>query len=189
MCNKVKAEGGVRVGHRSPSQMQPIDADASETTPSVASTLSPGDVPSTDASPLELSDDTFDSAVINNGLMMIDFWAPWCSPCRAIAPVLEEVVKERAGKLVLAKLNVRREPCDSLPLRRPGDTDRLHNQEGRDPRPHRGGCAEGRNRPADSTLPLSPSPDPLRVVVKDPPGEGLLDIVNVEQVSKHNPLP
>lgn len=91
--------------------MQPIGADASETTPSVASRLPPGDASSTDASPLELSDDTFDNAVINNGLMMIDFWAPWCSPCRAIASVLEEVVKERPGKLVLAKLNVDENPA------------------------------------------------------------------------------
>ncbi len=65
---------------------------------------------SLDIPPMELSDDTFDSAVLNNGLMMIDFWAPWCSPCRAVAPILEEVVKDNAGKLVLAKLNVDENP-------------------------------------------------------------------------------
>jgi thioredoxin 1 len=64
----------------------------------------------TDPTPLELSDGTFESAVINNGLMLVDFWAPWCSPCGAIAPILEEVVKDNAGKLLLARLNVDENP-------------------------------------------------------------------------------
>jgi thioredoxin 1 len=91
--------------------MQPNGGDDSGTTPAVPSPLPAGEASSLDASPLELSDDTFDSAVINNGLMMIDFWAPWCSPCRAIAPILEEVVRDSAGKLVLAKLNVDENPA------------------------------------------------------------------------------
>ena len=90
--------------------MQPNDAGDSETVSS-ASPLSTGDVSPLDAAPLELSDDTFDSALINNDLMLVDFWAPWCSPCRAIAPVLEEVVKGSAGKLLLAKLNVDENPA------------------------------------------------------------------------------
>ena len=62
---------------------------------------------------LELTDATFDSAVIGNDLMLVDFWAPWCSPCRAIAPVLEEIVRESSGKLRLAKLNVDDNPRTS----------------------------------------------------------------------------
>jgi thioredoxin 1 len=91
--------------------MRPNDAGDSETISS-AKTLVPSGEPSpVGAVPLELSDVTFGSAVINNGLMLVDFWAPWCSPCRAIAPVLEEVVRDSAGKLLLAKLNVDENPA------------------------------------------------------------------------------
>jgi thioredoxin len=59
---------------------------------------------------LELSDDSFDSAVMNNGLMLVDFWAPWCSPCIALTPLLEEIARDNAGKVVLGKLNIDENP-------------------------------------------------------------------------------
>ena len=55
----------------------------------------------------------FDNAVVRASSkvpVLVDFWAPWCAPCRALAPVLERVATEFAGRLILAKLNTDEEP-------------------------------------------------------------------------------
>ncbi len=55
--------------------------------------------------PAEISDATFEND-IKTGLTLVDFWAPWCGPCRMIAPILETINTEYAGKVKVAKLNV-----------------------------------------------------------------------------------
>jgi len=58
-----------------------------------------------------LTEKTFDETVATaEGLLLVDFWAPWCGPCRAIAPMLDSVVDDAAGTVTLAKVNVDDEP-------------------------------------------------------------------------------
>ena len=54
-----------------------------------------------------ISDASFETDVLKSGTpVLVDYWAEWCGPCKAIAPILEEVAKEYDGKLVIAKLDV-----------------------------------------------------------------------------------
>ena len=59
---------------------------------------------------VELTETTFDQVTGEDTLVLVDFWAEWCAPCRAIAPVLKELAAEKNGNLRIGKLDVDAHP-------------------------------------------------------------------------------
>ncbi len=56
--------------------------------------------------PIVVTDGTFSSEIAKHNLMVVDFWAPWCGPCRMVGPLIEQLAAEYAGKVVFGKMNV-----------------------------------------------------------------------------------
>lgn len=55
---------------------------------------------------LQLTDASFNSTVASSPILLVDFWAPWCGPCKMIGPIIDEIAEELAGKVTVAKVNV-----------------------------------------------------------------------------------
>lgn len=63
--------------------------------------------------PIELDDSDFTESINKFPLLLVDFWAPWCGPCRMMSPVIDQVGNEYQGKLVVGKVNVDENPSIS----------------------------------------------------------------------------
>ena len=63
---------------------------------------------------IAVNDSNFKDVVSSNKLVMVDFWATWCGPCRMLSPIVDEISSEMADKVVVAKCNV--DECDSTPV-------------------------------------------------------------------------
>lgn len=60
--------------------------------------------------PIEVTDSNFNEVIRSNRLVVIDCWAPWCAPCRVMTPIINDLAKEYAGKILFGKLNVDENP-------------------------------------------------------------------------------
>lgn len=61
--------------------------------------------------PFHLTDANFNETIKKNPLVLVDFWAGWCGPCRALAPTIVELAKEYTGRVLVAKLDVDENPA------------------------------------------------------------------------------
>jgi thioredoxin 1 len=60
--------------------------------------------------PVEVTDMNFNDVVRSSSLVVVDCWAPWCAPCRMMAPIIDEMARDYAGKILFGKLNVDENP-------------------------------------------------------------------------------
>jgi len=60
--------------------------------------------------PLNLEDATFFQTINKFPIMLVDFWAPWCGPCRMMSPIIDQIGKDYLGKLVIGKINIDENP-------------------------------------------------------------------------------
>ena len=69
-----------------------------------------GSSSSASGKPIDLTQETFKNVVERNSLVVVDFWAAWCGPCRMVAPIIESMAKDYTGRILFGKVNVDENP-------------------------------------------------------------------------------
>jgi thioredoxin len=101
-------------GSDMPLALEQLQAKVAEISPALPQDAAPVQEPPkavVDTKPVIVTDKTFEQEVINYHLpVLVDYWAEWCGPCRMVAPILDKLAKEFAGKIRIAKVNVDENP-------------------------------------------------------------------------------
>jgi thioredoxin 1 len=110
---EIAAPAGARAGNgQSPPSAAHAPADNRSARTATTTVASPAAAP---AHPVEVTDQDFERSVLRSPLpVVVDFWAAWCPPCRAIAPAIEQLAGEYAGRVTFAKLNADENPRTTM---------------------------------------------------------------------------
>ena len=97
--------------------------------------------------PIHVTDAAFDKTVLKSPIpVIVDFWAPWCAPCKMVAPILDKLAKEYAGKLIVAKVNTDENPERAMKYGVQGIPTMLFIAHGKIVHPQVGAMMEGKLR-------------------------------------------